>query len=132
MSQVWAAHEGSWLPEPARAGWTHVLSFSTLADLTAKLAAVRPSLRGTVTKLVNFLSSQFLPNIHVIGFEVFGYLGTNGLPKNAGQVLASLSPDKLHPDLAAAGPTAAHSNSPILTEYSWFAKWSLNGTIIRL
>ena len=71
---------------------------------------------------LNLLSSQFFPHRYVIGFEVFGLFGRG---VNApGAVNASDANRFSIP----AGPGA---NTSRLTEYSWWAKWSLDGTIIR-
>ncbi len=81
------------------------------------------------TRLLNILSgSSFLPNRHVIGFAVFGYIGASGGDNTAGEVFADLHPtDASKPDI---GP-ADQTGDTHLTEHSWHSKWSLNGQIIR-
>jgi len=74
------------------------------------------------TRFLNLLSSQFFPHRYVIGFEVWGLFSR--LTPAPGMIDASMLDRSSMP--AGPGP-----NSSRLTEYSWYAKWSLDGTIIR-
>jgi hypothetical protein len=78
--------------------------------------------------LLNTISGKFLPRRHVIGFEVFGGVGPGGARMLAGNINAVDRPGQAGGALAA-GPG---SSSTILTEYSWYSKWSFDGQIIRL
>ena len=80
------------------------------------------------SKLLNIISGDFLKRRHIIGFEVFGGIGPGGMHLLAGNISAVDRPGQAGSELAA-GPG---SNSTILSEYSWYAKWSLDGRIIRL
>ena len=185
MATVWAWHTGTgdWSQnDPNRSGWSHQVEFSDLKDLIPKLNALRPSIKGQITKLgivahgdeggvveigpkltadtaasvatylqqldgfltsygrliffsciagsgqrgasfLNLLSGRFFPHVHVIGFDVFGlYAPLAG--SGPGDVNAA-DPNK---NSIAAGPKG---KDPRLTEYSWYAKWSLDGRIIK-
>lgn len=80
------------------------------------------------SQLLNAISGRFLPRRHVIGFEVSGGVGLGAGDHYAGDINA------VDRGGAAGGTLAAGpgSGSTILTEYSWYAKWSYNGQIIRL
>jgi hypothetical protein len=80
------------------------------------------------SKLLNIISGQFLSRRHIIGFEVFGGVGPGGTPRLAGQISAVDRP----PPFGAEIPAGPGSSSTILSEYSWYAKWSFGGKIIRL
>ncbi len=80
------------------------------------------------SQLLNIISGKFLPRRHIIGFEVSGGVGPGGALKLAGNINAVDRGGEAGGTLVA-GPG---SNSTILTEYSWYSKWSLNGRIIRL
>lgn len=80
------------------------------------------------SQLLNIISGKFLPRRHIIGFEVFGGVGPGGAPMLAGNISAVDRPGDAGSEIAA-GPG---SSSTILTEYSWYSKWSLDGKIIRL
>jgi hypothetical protein len=72
---------------------------------------------------LNLLSGRFFLHRHVIGFDVFGlYAPVAG--SAPGEVNAA---DKNKFSIAA-GPKG---KDPRLTEYSWYAKWSLDGRIIK-
>lgn len=80
------------------------------------------------SRLLNALSGQLLPHRHVIGFEVFGNIGKGAVPRLAGDVAVE-EHAPTSPQLAT--PAGPGSRSAIITEYSWYAKWSLDGIIIR-
>jgi hypothetical protein len=80
------------------------------------------------SQLLNLLSARFFPRRHVIGFEVFGGIAPAGAANYLGDVNAVLYAPPSPPSYAPAGPG---TKSARLSEYSWFAKWSLDGRIIR-
>ena len=54
MATVWAWHTGTgdWSKnDPDQTGWSHQVEFSDLKDLLQKLNALRPSIKGQITKL---------------------------------------------------------------------------------
>lgn len=184
MATVWAWRRGAGIwsgNDPVQTGWSHQIEFSDLKDLLVKLNGIRPSIKGSVTKLgiaahgdapgvveigpvlsagtagssgddlrqlndflaayarliffsciagasekgtafLNLLSGHFFPHRHVIGFEVFGLFGRG--VSAPGAVNAADS----NGFATAAGPIG---KNPRLSEYSWYAKWSLDGRIIR-
>ncbi len=75
------------------------------------------------TSFLNLLSGRFFLHRHVIGFDVFGLYNALSL-SSPGEVGASNQNKKSTP----AGPKG---KDPFLTEYSWYAKWSLDGRIIK-
>ena len=72
---------------------------------------------------LNLLSGRFFLHRHVIGFDVFGLYNALGL-SSPGEVGAA----DLFKNPIAAGPKG---KGPFLTEYSWYAKWSLDGRVIK-
>jgi len=75
------------------------------------------------TAFLNLLSGRFFHHRHIIGFDVFGLYAVVG--DNAPGAVNAANQDKFS---MAAGP---RGKDPRLTEYSWYAKWSLDGRIIR-
>jgi len=54
MATVWAWRTGTgiWsMNDPDKTGWSHQVEFSDLQDLLQKLNALRPSVKGQITKL---------------------------------------------------------------------------------
>ncbi|HXU81859.1 MAG TPA: DUF4347 domain-containing protein [Polyangia bacterium] len=80
------------------------------------------------SQLLNLLSARFFPHRYVIGFEVLGGIAPRGAANYPGDVDAVLNAPLAPPTYPPAGPD---TKSPRLSEYSWFAKWSLDGRVIR-
>jgi hypothetical protein len=74
---------------------------------------------------LNLLSGRLLLHRHVIGFDVFGLYAPHGA--NAPGAVNAADQNKKN---MAAGP-GPRGNDPRLTEYSYYAKWSLDGRIIK-
>ena len=185
MATVWAWHTGtgSWSKnDPDKTGWSHQVEFSGLRDLLLKLNALRPSIKGQITKLgivahgdeggvvgsgpkltadtaasiatdlqqldgflasyarliffsciagdgergtsfLNLLSGRFFLHRHIIGFDVFGLYAPVG-----GSAPGEVNAADQNKFSIAAGPKG---KDPCLTEYSWYAKWSLDGRVIK-
>ncbi|HET6150151.1 MAG TPA: DUF4347 domain-containing protein [Polyangia bacterium] len=167
---------------PEKTGWSHQVEFSDLQDLLQKLNALRPSIKGQITKLgivahgdeggvveigpkltvntaagsaidlqqldsflvsyarviffsciagdgergttfLNLLSGRFFLHRHIIGFDVFALYATVGA--NAPGAMDAADKNKF------AMPAGPRGRDPRLTEYSWYAKWSLDGRVIK-
>ncbi len=81
------------------------------------------------SRLLNMISGEFLKRRHVIGFEVFGGVGLGTSSHFAGEISAVEFPP---PSPIVDMPAGPRSKSTVLSEYSWYAKWSLDGRIIHL
>lgn len=76
------------------------------------------------TKFLLELSSR-LPNVHVIGFTIFGVEAAPGQPSRPGQMYEIESPA---PQLTA----KILKGLPLIDEYDKFSKWALNGYITKI
>jgi len=127
MATVWAAHVGAfqWKNDPAKTGWSHLFAFESLSDLVQQMFRLGPELPGQVTKLGIVAHGDRDGDVRL---EVSGGVGMGAGAHYAGDINAVDRGGTAGGTLAA-GPG---SGSTILTEYSWYSKWSYNGQIIRL